>query len=318
MGNNLIETIENDIYAIQPEFANVATDKAISFAKEAEFAMQALKSNDYMMNAARNNPESLRNAVINIAAIGITLNPSQKLAYLVPRKVKAKRDGQVIERVNICLDISYRGLAQLALQSDCLRVVKAEVICDGEQFVMRGIDQEPIHEFDPLSERLDAKVTGAYCVAKTVHGDYITEVMSVHEINKIRDNSEAWRNEKGREYGPWARFYQEMCKKTVIKRASKLWPKGEKSSRFDNAIQYLNENGEGLSDKQVTIPISDTLAEIQTCTDYNELGRIWKSVNKLLPAKTQERDQVRNAVLAKKQELRPVVDVQPNEPETAQ
>ncbi|EOK6706430.1 recombinase RecT, partial [Escherichia coli] len=58
--------------------------------------------NDFLAKTAQANLPSARNAIINVAAIGITLNPSSKLAYLVPR------GGAV------CLDISYMGLLHLA------------------------------------------------------------------------------------------------------------------------------------------------------------------------------------------------------------
>ena len=303
---NQLQIIQDEIYAVQDQFDSVLTDRAISFAKEAEFAMQIMNGNEYMANAARGNPQSLRNAIMNIAAIGITLNPAQKMAYLVPRKVR--------DKTQICLDISYMGLVQLALQSDSLRLVKAEVICKGEQFVMRGVDQEPIHEYDPLAERPDSAVTGAYCVAKTVNGDFLTEVMSVHEINKIRDTSEAWRNESGRKYCPWYRFYQEMCKKTVIKRASKLWPKGDKENRLDKAIQYLNDNGEGQAKApQAQIEVKPVVEHLTGLKTVDDLNAYWKSINHLIPAGSPERQEVITAFKSRKEDILSVVDVAPKE-----
>ncbi|EON5390422.1 recombinase RecT, partial [Escherichia coli] len=67
----------------------------LTWAKESQFAIQQFQKNDFLAKTAQANLPSARNAIINVAAIGITLNPSSKLAYLVPR------GGAV------CLDISY-------------------------------------------------------------------------------------------------------------------------------------------------------------------------------------------------------------------
>ena len=54
-------------------------------------------------------PVSAQNASINVVAIGITLNPASKLAYLV------SRDGM------ICLDTSYMGLHHLAQSAGSIK-----------------------------------------------------------------------------------------------------------------------------------------------------------------------------------------------------
>ncbi len=74
----------------------------VNYDTEAMFAMQIINKNSYLMGIANSNPASLRDAVINIASIGLSLNPATKYAYLVPREKAA------------CLDISYIGLIKLA------------------------------------------------------------------------------------------------------------------------------------------------------------------------------------------------------------
>ena len=93
----------------KPQFLAVLSDKAIEWDREAQFACQIIQANDYLLKIALADKTSLRNAVVNVAAIGISLNPASKLAYLVPRK------GQV------CLDISYMGLMHIAQQSGAIQ-----------------------------------------------------------------------------------------------------------------------------------------------------------------------------------------------------
>lgn len=80
----------------EPLFIKAATDERMVWAKESQFAIQLFQNNDYLAKVAFQNQTSTQNAIINVAAIGISLNPAQKLAYLVPRKGA------------ICLDIRDR------------------------------------------------------------------------------------------------------------------------------------------------------------------------------------------------------------------
>jgi recombination protein RecT len=77
-------------------------------------------------------------AVTNIAAIGISLNPAKKQAYLVPR------DGR------ICLDISYMGLMDLAMADGLDQVGAGRARPREGHFVLNGFDKPPTHNFSPV------------------------------------------------------------------------------------------------------------------------------------------------------------------------
>jgi recombination protein RecT len=159
------------------------------------------------------------------------LNPAKKQAYLVPR------DGK------ICLDVSYMGLLDLAIQSGSLLWGQAEIVHEADGFTLNGFDKPPTHNRNPFAKDRGAPV-GAYVVVKTRDGDYLTTCMEIGEILEIRDRSSAWKNGQK---GPWKTDPGEMTKKTVIKRAYKLWPKTERFDKVEKAIHHLNtENGEGL------------------------------------------------------------------------
>lgn len=230
---NQIVTIDQSIYDTRDSFVSVLTDRSINFDREAEFALQALYGNDYAMKIAMSNRQSVINAVVNIAAIGISLNPAKKQAYLVPR------DGK------ICLDISYMGLMDLAIDSGSIRWGQAELVYETDTFGLNGIDQQPTHLRNPFAKDRGA-VVGVYVVIKTADGDYLTDAMSVEEINAIRDRSAAWKAYIAKQKScPWLTDWGEMAKKTVVKRAYKYWPKTE---RLDTAIHHLNtDGGEGLA-----------------------------------------------------------------------
>lgn len=259
--NTAIATISQDIYGARDAFASVLTDRSLNFEREAEFAIQTIQANDYSTKLAMGNRQSVVNAVTNIAAIGISLNPAKKQAYLVPR------DGK------ICLDISYIGLMDLAMASGAIRWGQAKLVHTNDRFELNGFDKQPTHTFNPFSKDR-GEVVGVYVVVKTSDGDYLTETMSIDEVNAIRDRSSAWKAWISKKSScPWVTDPGEMAKKTCVKRAYKFWPKTE---RLEQAIHYLNTDGNeglalaandaGLADQWIDMAIRaespDGLAEI--------------------------------------------------------
>jgi len=218
----------NAIIGAKEKFTTInKINNFVSYDKEAMFAMQIIQKSDYLKKIANQNPGSLRNAVINIAAIGLSLNPAEKLAYIVPRKGEA------------CLDISYIGLIKLATDTGSVLWARAELVHENDEFVWHGAAEKP--GFSAPNPFNAGKVIGVYCVIKTKEGDYLSGKMSIDEIYDIRNRSEAYKQG----YGPWVTDEGEMIKKTIIKRESKTWPKTDKTERLDNAIGYLNEH-EGI------------------------------------------------------------------------
>lgn len=210
----------------EPLFVGAVTDQSVTWAKESQFAIQYFQRNDYLSKTALSNPTSAQNAIINVAAIGITLNPASKLAYLVPR------DGMV------CLDISYMGLLHLAQSTGSIKWGQCKLVYSNDTYESNGLDTAPIHKYNAFGDRGD--VVGGYCTVKTADGDYLTEEMSLEEIKATEATSKA-------KNGPWKNFWEEMARKTIVKRASKYWPRAE---RPDNAIHVINED-EGVFQEPV-------------------------------------------------------------------
>ena len=276
--SSALALITGDIYGAKDAFESVLSDRSINFEREAEFAIQVLQSNDYALSLATGNRQSVINAVTNVAAIGISLNPAKKQAYLVPR------DGK------ICLDISYMGLIDLATATGSIKWAKAAVVHANDGFALNGFDKPPEHQFNPFSKDRGDPI-GVYVVVKTADGDYLTEAMSVAEVNDIRDRSSAWKAWISKQKKcPWVTDWSEMAKKTVIKRAYKTWPK---TDRLDEAIHHLNTDGEeGLADiasqrnnapAQADKPIFDRTAWIEKANKaatLDELGGVWRTGTK--------------------------------------
>ncbi len=228
------EQIVKALAKAEPKFVNLASEKntPVVYKEEARHADGLIRKNDLVYKTALNNPKSLMNALVNVAAIGLTLNPALSLAYLVPR------DGA------ICLDISYRGLLQIATDTGSIKWCKAEIVRQNDTFVYKGVCEKPEHIVDIFGgNRGDA--VGVYCIAKTNDGDYLVDTMDMDAIMEVRNTSKS----KDSKYSPWTTFPEEMYKKTIIKRASKTWPRTNQN-RLHEAIDYLNKH-EGLKEEYV-------------------------------------------------------------------
>ena len=261
---NALTVISGDIYAVRETFNSCLVDRSINFEREAGFALQVLAGNEYSMRVALNNRQSVVDAIVNVAAIGISLNPAKKQAYLVPRKDK------------ICLDISYMGLMDLAQATGSVKWAQAALVHASDSFTLNGLDKPPTHVFNPFSKDR-GEVVGVYCVVKTIDGDYLTHTMTYDECIAIRDRSEAWKSYKAgkaKSPGPWGTDEGEMVKKTCVKQASKYWPT---TDRIDSAIHHLNtENGEGLATiaeevKQLKGPVITPTGEPELTIDRQQV-----------------------------------------------
>lgn len=229
-----LDSVKSIVHKQKNAFENIAKKVGgVNFEREQVFAIQALKNNSFLCSIAYDNQDSLKMAVINVAATGLSLNPVKKQAYLVPR------DGKV------CLDISYLGMIQIALDVGAIKWAKAELVYEKDQFQQNGINEKPDHKFSPFEDR--GKIIGAYCVAKTHDDEFLTTIMPIEDIFGIRDRSVAWRAYKAKKAKscPWATDEEEMIKKTVIRRSYKSWPlTNTKRERFDAALKATDHDHE--------------------------------------------------------------------------
>lgn len=208
------------IAAAEKKFEDIAkqTGNLVTWQREAMFAMQYVDASEFLQKCSG---ESIRNSVINVASVGLSLSPATKLAYLVPRKGKC------------CLDISYIGLVKIATDSGSVLAVKAELVREKDEFEYLDAFTTPRHKFNPFDPAKDrGDIIGVYVIAKLANGITQIETLSREEIDKIRGVSKA-------ASGPWVEWFEEMCKKAAIKRASKLWPRSE---RLGEAERVLNEH----------------------------------------------------------------------------
>lgn len=188
----------------------IAASSPVQYAQEAHFALQQLASNAYLLGVAQNNPDSLRAALLNVAATGLSLNPVKKQAYLIPRN-KA-----------VVLDISYMGILHVAKMSGAIEWGQARIVRAGHMFRLTGINQAPIHEYNPF-ENDDAAgaIVGAYAVVKLPSGDFLTHCLNIDALLRIRSRSESFKSGKN---SPWLTDPEPMMKKSAVRGLAPYMP----------------------------------------------------------------------------------------------
>ena len=238
---NLAESRYDKVIDMAAERFARNAPKHIRFENEKGYAIQLLQNNSYLMQVATENPHSLLQAVTNIAAIGLSLNPAKKQAYLITRTVKDS-NGKYVSK--IFLEPSYGGLCDLATMAGSIEWVQANCVYEQDAFEDHGPGEKPTHTYRAFAKDRGAFV-GVYAVAKTRNGDYLTTIMPVDEVNEIRGRSEAYKaliERKKGNGGPWVTDYEEMAKKSVVRRAWKMLPKTAESERMENAVMLSNDN----------------------------------------------------------------------------
>lgn len=259
----------------------------VRFQEEAGYAMQILRNSPYLQRA---DPESIKDAVINIASIGLSLNPALQHAALIPRK-----SGNKV----ICnFDPMYRGLIKIATDGGLVTGIQAEAVYEeevnmGNFKVFLGTESQVIHNPDPLMKQSDlGEIVGCYCIAY-IRGNPKPHVkwMPIDDILHARDKSEAWKKKSG----PWVTDYQEMCIKTVIKRSQKQWPKGdgrlEKAVHLSNiAESYIEPDPKDIQGEAVEIITQEQAVELRKLCKNSHLrvGKVYERfeirVMEMLPA----------------------------------
>ena len=166
---------------------------------------------------ARRNPKLLEadagtfiGALIQAASLGLEPGPAG-LSYLVPRW--NKHTG-VLE---VQFQAGYKGLMQLARNSGQVGSFMAEVVRTGDEFSFALGTAPHLTHRPAMGER--GEVTHVYAVAHLHRSDdWQFVVMTKSEVEAVRRRSQA------QGFSPWSTDWDEMAKKTAIRRLCKYLP----------------------------------------------------------------------------------------------
>lgn len=163
-------------------------------------------------------PQSLLGACMQAAQLGLEPGPLG-LAYLVPYWNNKTRS------YDIQFQLGYRGILELARRSGQIRSIVAREVCANDTFEFEyGLDEKLVHK-PALADR--GEVVAYYGVAHLTDGGHVVHVMSRDDVDKYRARSKASKD------GPWVTDYDQMARKTIIRR---MWPWLPQSVEIASAV----------------------------------------------------------------------------------
>ncbi|ENH2422870.1 recombination protein RecT [Escherichia coli] len=163
---------------------------------------------------------SFVSAIVQCSQLGLEPGSALGHAYLLPFGNGEAESG----KKNVQLIIGYRGMIDLARRSGQITSLSARVVREGDEFSFEfGVDEKLIHR---PGENEDAPITHAYAVAKLKDGGVQFEVMTRKQIDRIRDthSKAAISAAKKRRSSIWTDHFEDMAKKTVIRKLFKYLP----------------------------------------------------------------------------------------------
>jgi recombination protein RecT len=212
-----MEAMRGTLVKMQPEFA-AALPPQIPVEKFIRTTLTAVQMNPELLGADR---RSLLGACMKAAQDGLLLDGREAAPVIFNTK-----EGKKVQYMPM-----VGGILKKIRNSGELASISAQVVYDKDHFEYELGDNESITH-KPFLGAERGKQIAVYAVAKTKDGAIYREVMSVADVEKVRAASRAGK------FGPWVDWWDEMAKKTVIRRMAKRLPS---SADLDSVLQADNE-----------------------------------------------------------------------------
>ena len=211
-------------------------------------------------------PSSFAGAMMQAAQLGLEPNTPLGQAYLIPYGNRCQ------------FQLGYKGLIDLAYRSGEITDISAHEVHENDTFEYE-LGLEPKLKHVPARTDRGAVIL-YYAVFHTKSGGYGFEVMSIEDIKAhAKQFSQSVNN------GPWVTNFDEMAKKTVIKKCLKYAPiKTEfmRAIQADETVKNITPddvaNGTNILDITPDAPEDDE-------PETEETGEVVKNATPATPAK---------------------------------
>lgn len=234
-------SIADLIRAMEPEIKK-ALPSVVTPERFTRMALSALNTNPKLQECTQ---MSFLAALMNAAQLGLEPNTSLGQAYLIPFNNKGTLECQ--------FQIGYRGLIDLVYRNEMVQTIQAHCVYKNDEFSYElGLEPKLIHR-PALNDR--GELTVVYAMFRLKNGGCGFEVMSKADIDL---HAQMYSKAIDASYSPWKTNYEEMAKKTVIKKVLKYAPLKTDFVRAMSVDQSIQEEiSVDMSEIQKKQPVID-------------------------------------------------------------
>ena len=231
--NSKRNTLQTYVKSMESEIAK-ALPSVMTPERFTRIVLSAISVNPKLADCT---PTSFLGAMMTSAQLGLEVNTPLGQAYVLPYMNKGNLEAQ--------FQLGYKGLIDLAYRSGEVEVIQAHIVYAADKFeVQYGLEPKLTHIPADSNRGEPVKV---YAVFKTKSGGFGFEVMSMEDV---RRHAEKYSKAYGTSFSPWKTNFEEMAKKTVLKKVLKYAPL---KSDFVRAISNDDSIKNDLSDDMSTI-----------------------------------------------------------------
>ena len=226
--SNNIESFNNEMQdALNQAYEQVVFMLGEKDAKrELGFAIQIIGKSKELQQCST---QSIIDSVINVGRTKISLNPTLKLAFLIPRKSECT------------LDFSYMGYISILKKTGSIKYMDAFCVYEDEAFEhnpsLGTLSHTPFYATSEKEQKA-RKIIGVYSRAVLPSNDVVYCYMPMWEVNKVRGMVKT-SNEK---WSLWNIWEEEMIKKTAIRRHFKTLINGSELEFVSEMIEIEEQN----------------------------------------------------------------------------
>ena len=200
-------TIVDMVKALEPEIRR-ALPTVLTPERFTRMALSAINNTPALAECT---PMSFIAAMMNAAQLGLEPNTPLGQAYMIPYKNKGVLECQ--------FQLGYKGMIDLAYRTGQVQMIQAQIVREYDSFEYQyGLESKLIHR---PGESDRGEITFIYGLFRLTNGGYGFEVSNKADMDAF---AEKYSKSFGSKYSPWTENYEDMAKKTVIKRALKYAP----------------------------------------------------------------------------------------------